>query len=89
MIAGHDEHRNAAVGDASERFERLVSDGWHHQRSIEHVAAVHDEVDLAGECWLQRGRVVREEVETATAAFDPRSRREIEAEVRIGEQQNA
>jgi hypothetical protein len=50
---------------------------------------VHDEVDLTGERRPQRGSVVREEVVTSPAPVDARPDGEIEAEVRVGEEEDS
>jgi hypothetical protein len=89
VIAGNDEDRNAAVGDATEWLESLVSSGGNDVRTIEYVAAVHDEVDLVGERRSKRGGVVREEIMTPAPALDSWTRREVEAEVGVSEEEDA
>jgi hypothetical protein len=88
VIARHDEDWHAAFCYASQRLERLVRETRRHIRSIKHVTAMHDGIDLACQRRLERSCVVREEVVPAAPAFDARSRRQIEAEVGVSEEQN-
>ena len=50
---------------------------------------MHDDVDLAAQCRRERRGVVREKVVAASTSLDTRLRREVEAEVRVGEQEDA
>jgi hypothetical protein len=85
VIARHDEHRDALVGDSRERLERLPRDARRHTRTIEDVPAMHDEIDLPRERRLQRRPVVRQKVVATTASLDARTRGQVEAQVRVGE----
>jgi hypothetical protein len=67
----------------------LVRDAQRHTWPVEDVAAVHHEVDFARERGRERGLIVREEIVAAAPPIDARARRQVEAEVRIGEQQDA
>jgi hypothetical protein len=85
VIPRHDEHGNAEVRDASEGLERLVRDGGHDLGPIEHVPAVDDDIDLAGERGRERRRVVREKVVSSPPSLDARAHRKIEPEMRVGD----
>ena len=89
VVARHDEDRNSTIGDARQRLESLPRHARRHTRAVEHVAAVHDEVDLPLERGPQRGRVVREEVVPPTPSLDARTRRQVEAEVGVREEEDA
>ena len=88
MIAWDDEDRHATVGDAPQRFVRLIRDRWDDRRPIENVAGMHDEIDLSGHRRLERSRVVRKKIEASSPPANARPYGEIEAQVRIGEQEN-
>ena len=50
---------------------------------------MHDNVDFACECGRQRRGVVGEEVVSTSPPLDARARRQVEAEVGVGEKENA
>lgn len=52
----------AFPGHAPERLEGLPDDAGRRPGSVEHVAAMNDEVDLAVEGWLEGGGVIGQEV---------------------------
>jgi hypothetical protein len=89
VVSRDDEDRNASVGHPAEGLERLIRECRDDPRSIEDVTGVHDDVDLARERRLERGGVVGEEVVTTPASLDPWPNWEVEAEVRVGEQENS
>ena len=89
MISGDDEHGDAAFGHAPERLERLIRERGHHGRTVEHVAAVHDDVDLSVERRLKRRGVVGEKVVAAAAPLHARTHREVEPEMGVGDEQDA
>ena len=89
MIARNDEHRHAEIGDAAQRLIRLIRERRQHGRPIEHVAGVHDEIDFAGERWRERGGVVGEKIIAATPPADARAHGQIEAEMRVGEEEDS
>ena len=72
MVARNDEHGNAEVGDPPERLIRLMRDRRVGCGSVEDVAAVDDDIDTAREGRRERRRVVREEIESAPSAPNPR-----------------
>jgi hypothetical protein len=55
---------------------------------VEDVAAMHHQVHLAGQRRRQRGGVIGKKVVTATAALDAWLDGQVEAEVRVGQQQD-
>ena len=86
MIAGHE------TGTPRSRCDlgaRKLGKRLEHVRTIEHVAAVHDEVDLVSERGRQSGGVVREEIMTTASPLDSRARRKVEAEVGVREKEDA
>ena len=89
VISGDDEDRDALVGHACEWLECLPGDARWRTRAIEHVPAMNDEIDLAVEGRAERGRVVRQKVVPAATSLDARPRRQIEAEVGVGEEEDA
>jgi hypothetical protein len=50
---------------------------------------VDDEIDIPRERRPQRRLVVRQKVVPTTASFDARTRRQVEAEVRVGKKQDS
>jgi hypothetical protein len=88
VVARNNEDRNASVCNVSQRLERLPHHAARRPGAIEHVAAVNDQVDLSHERRLQRSLIVGLEVMTATPAIDTRIHGQVEAEVRVGEQQD-
>jgi hypothetical protein len=89
VIAGDDEDRNSQIGDTLERLVSAVRDARVRRGSVEDVAAVYDEIDVAGERGSKRCRIIQEKVESASPASDARSNREVEAEVRVGEKEDS
>ena len=89
MVSRDDEDGNASVGDSTEWLERLVRECRVDLRPIEDVTRMHDDVDLTRERRLERGGVVGEEVVTTPPSLDPWPNGEVEAEVRVGEQENS
>ena len=89
MIPGHDEHRNAAIGNSLEWGICLVRDAGMWRRSIEDIAAMHDEIDVARQCRCEGRRIVGEEVESATAAPNARPDRQVEAEMGVAQKQDS
>ena len=89
MVAGDDEDRNAEIGDSPQRLVGLVRNARVRRGSIENVAAMDDEIDVARQRRGESGRVVREKIESASPASDPWPDRQIEAEVGIGEKQDS
>ena len=87
VIAGDDEDRDAALRNPTQRLECLIRHGRYHRWPIEHVACVHDEIHVTRECGLEGAGVVREKVVAATPALDTRAGWEVEAKVRVGQQQ--
>ena len=86
MIAGYDKNRHSTRGYASKRFERLIGGARHGSRTVEDVSAVDDNVHLATHRRPERGAVVREEVVAATVASYTWPLRQIESDVRIGDE---
>ena len=89
MVAWNDEDGDAPVGDALEGRIGLVGDARMRRRSVEDVAAVDDEVDFSRQCRRQRGRIVREEVESTAAATDTRPNWKVETEMGVGEKEDS
>jgi hypothetical protein len=89
VVSRDDEDGKAAIGHSAERVERLVRECRDDPRAIEDITGVHHDVDLAGERRPERGGVVRQEVVTTPPPVDTGPNRQVEAEVRIGEQQNS
>src|SRR5690606_2999901 len=56
---------------------------------VEHVAAMYDDVHFALQRGLQGGLVVRQEVMAAPAPRAARAAGQVEAEMRVGEEQDA
>jgi len=88
VVARNNEDRNASIRDASERLERLPHHAARRPGAIEHVAAVDNQVDLTGERRLQRSLIIGLEVMTAPPPIHTRIYRQVETEVRVGEQQD-
>ena len=89
VVAGNDKDRHPAIGDSREGLERLPRDAGWHAGPVEYVSPVHHQVDVTVECALQRSVVVGEEIVTPPPALDSRAHRQVEAEVRIGEEEDA
>jgi hypothetical protein len=88
MIAGHDQDRYPAVRNLPERLEGLVSNRRDRARPVEHVARVNHEIHLARERGFEREGIVGQKVVTATTAFDPRTDRKVEPEMRVSDQKD-
>ena len=89
MVARNDEHGDTEVGDASQGLVRLIRECRQHGRPIEHVAGVHHEIDFARECRRECGGIVGEKIVAATSPADARAHGEVEAEVRVREEENS
>jgi hypothetical protein len=89
VVSRDDEDGNASVGDSAEWLERLVRECRDDLRAIEDVTRVHHDVHLACERRLERSGVVREEVVTTPAPVDTWPDGKVEAEVRIGEEEDS
>jgi hypothetical protein len=89
VVSWDDENRNASIRYPAEWLERLVRECRDDLRPIEDVTRVHHDVDLARERRLERGGVVGQEVVTTPPSLDPWPNGEVEAEVRVGEQENS
>jgi len=82
-------HRDAALGDASQRLKRLIRQTRIDTRSVEHVAAMHDDIDGPVKRRLEGRHVIGEKVVAAATTLDARTHWQVEAEVRVSEEQNA
>jgi hypothetical protein len=89
VIPRNDENRNAAVRDGYQRIESLVSKRCRHTRTIEYVAAMDNDIHFCAECRLERSMVVAQKIVTAAPAFHAGLSGQIEAEVRVCEEQDA
>jgi hypothetical protein len=89
VVAWNDEDGDAPVSDALEGRIGLVGDARMRRRSVEDVTAVDDEVDFSRQCRRQRGRIVREEVESTAAATDTRPNWKVETEMGVGEKEDS
>lgn len=89
VVAGHNENRDSAIGDLAKRLERLIADARHGSRSVEDVAAVNHDVDLAAHRGLEGGVIIRQKVVAPTVPTHSWTDRQVESDVRIGEEQDA
>ena len=89
MVAGNEHHRDPGVGHLEQRFEAETDELGRDLGSEEEIAAVDDEVDLATHGGGQGGAGIGEEVGAAAAAFDAGPQREVEAEVGVGQEEDA
>jgi hypothetical protein len=89
VVPRHQEHRHASLRHAHQRLEALIGQTRLDLRPVEQVPAVHHQVHRPRHGRLQRRLVVRLEVAPAPAAPDPGPRREVEAQVRVGKEQDA
>jgi hypothetical protein len=60
-----------------------------HAAAVEQVATVHHQVDLAAQGGLEGAPEVGQEVRAAPASLHQRMQRQVEAEVRVGHEQDA
>jgi hypothetical protein len=88
VVARHHVDRHATVCYALERFEGLPDHAARRPRPIEHIATVHNEIDFTSDCRLQRGGIVCQEVVSTSSSTDARVDRQIEAQVRIREEED-
>ena len=88
MVPRHDIDRDATIGYALERFEGLPDHATGRARAIEHIATVDHEIHFAIDRRLERGGEVREEIMPTTSSIDARVNRQVEAEVRVCEEQD-
>jgi hypothetical protein len=49
VVTWNNEDRHTPIGNSPERLERLMCDADWNTRPIKHVAAMHDDIDLAGQ----------------------------------------
>jgi len=59
------------------------------RRAVEDVSAVDDEIDVAREGRCKRRRIVREEVESASAPPHARSNRQVDPEMGVGKKKES
>ena len=88
MVSRYYINRYAAIGDARQWLEGLPHDAARRTRSVEYIATVYDQVDFARKRRLQSGRVVRKEVVSTSPSIDARVDRQVEAKVRISQQED-
>ena len=67
VIARHDKHGAALIGNQAKRSECVVHGAGADVGVIEDVPAMHDRVDLPSQCWLERFQVARQEVFAASS----------------------
>ena len=88
VVARHDEHGDARLRDASQRLQRLRGECRMHPCAVEDVPTVHDQVHVPGEGGRERQTVVGQEVAAAPPPTDPGRQRQVEAEVRVGQEED-
>jgi hypothetical protein len=89
VVAGNQHHRDPGVGDLEQRFEGETDELGRDLGSEKEIAAVDDEVDLATQGGGQCGAGIGEEIGASAAAFDAGPQREVEAEVGVGQEEDA
>ena len=57
VVSRHHDHGDAGAGHAFQWLEGMQHQPGFHPASKEHVAAVHDEVDVAANGWFERARM--------------------------------
>ncbi len=89
VVSGHDAHRDSLVGQLRERGEGPGHEIHRHPAPEEDVPPVDDEVDLATSGRGERGLESGEELGAAPPAGNARPPRQVQAEVGVGEEQDA
>ena len=89
VIARHQQHRHAAIGDRQQRLQRRRRQAARDPTAEQEVAAVHNEVDVAATRGREGEVEVGEEVGAAPRARDPRPLGQVEAEVGVRNEQDA
>ena len=88
VIARNDKHGHAAIGDSRQWLERLPDDVGGRSRSVEYIPAVDHDVHLACQRRMERRGIVCQEVVASPPADDARIDREVEAQVRVRDEQD-
>jgi hypothetical protein len=88
VVARHYDDRHARLGKRHERPERLVRERRWHLGPVEQVSPVHHHVHLARPRRRQGPLVVGQEVVASPAPPHPGLRRQIEAEMRVGQEED-
>ena len=70
VVARHEQHRNACLGDALERRECCFREPGSDAASIQQVTAMHDHIDLADPRRFERSLEILKEVVASPAADD-------------------
>lgn len=89
VISRQQEHGDARVRDGAQRPQRSLDEIGGDAAPVEKVAPVDDEVHLTAERCFESQLVVSKEVRTTAAPAHPRPPRLVEAEMGIGEKEDA
>jgi hypothetical protein len=87
VVPGHEEHGDPARGHPLERRQGSLGEPGRHAAPVVEVASVQDGVHLARERGREGELEVAEEVLSAAPALDPRPRGEVDAEVRVRDEE--
>jgi hypothetical protein len=88
MVSRHNEDWDARLSDLNQRTECLINQGRGHSRAVEDVPPVYHQVDLSGLCRRQGPFVIRQEVVPPPPPLHSLLRRQVEAKVGVGQQQD-
>ena len=89
VVAGDHHHRHPPVGHRHQWLEGPLHQLRPHPAAEQHVAAVDHEVGLAGQRRRQGALEVGEKIRAPAPPHHPRPHRQVEAEVGVGEEQDA
>ena len=89
VISGNEQDRHARRRQALEWRECGFGQPGRHAASVQQVAAVDDDVDLAGARGLERALEILKEVIASPPPDDARAGGPVETEMRVGHEQDA
>jgi len=89
VVARYPEDVGPAVGERAEAGEDPLGEPGGDPAPVEEVAPVDDDTGLAARRRLEGALEALEEVVAAAPPLDPRTRRQVESEVRVGEEEDA
>jgi len=87
VVARHDKDRNALIRNMEQRLKSGLDDGGMDATAEKHIAAVHNQVNLAVKGWLQGLAVIGRKVVAAAAALHFGPQRCVKAEMGVGQKQ--
>lgn len=89
MIAGHDENRNARVGDTHHRLHGHLNQRSRNTAAVEQIPRMYHNVNFMTKSTVKRGFEVGEEIWASPTPLDPGTKGQVEAQMGIRNEQDA